>query len=519
MKSILSEIENNKSDKKGTIQENILEKCATGLKGLDKITFGGIPKNRPTLIVGGIGSGKTFFAMQFIVKGINEYNEPGVFMTFEEKTTELMINVASIGYDLQKMINDNKIYLEHLHIGQYEVQEAGKYNIDGLFVHIEQAIKKVNAKRIVLDSLDSLFSNLDIKLLRSEFKRLFFWLKEKNVTAVITAEIGDSYVTRLGLEENVADCVIELSNRIYNQIATRRLRILKYRGSSHANNEYPFIIDESGMSVFPIISQRLDQPVSSERISTGIPTLDDMLENKGVFIGSSILISGTAGTGKTSVAASFVNKQCSDNKLCILCAFEESPNQLYRNLKSMGIDLENINKSGKLYFYYARPTIQNLELHFMAIKEMIENINPHVIILDPITNLMTEGPNSDVREMLTRFIDYLKTKQITVLLTAAITIGSISRVPSDEGISSMVDTWIMIEDVQNQYERNKHIYVIKSRGMYHSKDIRELIISKQGVIINKIIADDRGKMMESNRKLSEKNTNNQLVTENNNRRK
>jgi circadian clock protein KaiC len=484
--------------------EPVLQKTQTGIKGLDELTLGGIPKNRPTLVVGGIGSGKTFLAMQFILKGISDYKEPGVFMTFEEKANELLTNVSNLGYDLKKLIIENKIYMEHLHIGQYEIQEAGKYNIDGLFVHIEQAIEKTNAKRIVLDSLDSLFSNLDIKLLRSEFKRLFFWLKEKNVTAIITAEIGDLYVTRLGLEENVADCVIELSNRIQNQIATRRLRILKYRGTSHANNEYPFLIDNNGICVFPIVSQSLDSPASIERVSSGIPSLDEMLESKGYFVGSSILVSGTAGTGKTSIAASFVKKICESKKICLFCAFEETPNQIYRNIRSIGIEKEQLNSSEKLFFYYARPTTQNLELHFMSIRELIEKTNPAFVILDPITNLMTEGPNSDVREMLTRFIDFLKTKQITILLTAAITLESISRVPSDEGISSMVDTWIMIEDIKLDFERRKCIYVMKSRGMSHSKEVRELVFHSGGISLMSLKQSENGKATVPNKMIENK---------------
>jgi len=479
--------------------EESLIKAPTGIKGFDEITFGGIPRNRPTLVVGGIGSGKTFFSMQFILKGITDFNEPGVFMTFEEKANELLTNVSNLGYDLKKLMVDNKIYLEHLQIGQYEMQESGKYNIDGLFVRIEEAIKRTGAKRIVFDSLDSLFSNLDTTLLKSEFKRLFFWLKEKNVTAVITAESGFTYITRLGLEENVADCVIELSNRIVNQIATRRLRILKYRGSNHANNEYPFIIDKNGLFVYPNISQSMDQSVSSERISSGILTLDEMLENKGFFIGSSILISGTAGTGKTSFTSTFLQSLSNADKKTIYCAFEESPNQINRNMKSIGIDIKKINDTGNLLFYYARPTIQNLELHFMAIQEKIEKFNPSVVILDPITNLMTEGPNSDVRDILTKFIDHVKTKKITIMLTGAITLGSISRVPSDEGISSMVDTWVMIDDVEIEYERIRFVYVMKSRGMNHSKEVRELKISSEGISLLPISRNEKGIIVGSKR--------------------
>jgi circadian clock protein KaiC len=398
---------------------------------------------------------------------------------------------------LKKLLVENKLYLEHLHIGQYEIQESGKYNIDGLFIRIEQAIKRTGAKRIVFDSLDSLFSNLDITLLRSEFKRLFFWLKEKNITAVITAESGFTYITRLGLEENIADCVIELSNRIFNQVAIRRIRILKYRGSNHAINEYPFVIDNKGLFVYPIIQQSFDQPISSSRISSGIPSLDEMLENKGFFVGSSILISGTAGTGKTSFASSFLESLSKADKKTIYCAFEESPKQINRNMQSIGIDIKKMSDSGNLLFYFARPTIQNHELHFMAIKEQIEKYNPSAVILDPITNLMTEGPNSDSRDTLTRFIDYLKSKEITVVLTGAITLRTISRVSSDEGISSLVDTWIMIDDVEIGYERVKIMYVMKSRGMDHSKEMRELKISSEGLSLLPINKNEKDKIIES----------------------
>ncbi len=484
-----------------------LEKTPTGIKGFDNLTLGGIPQNRPTLVVGGIGSGKTFMAMQFILKGIAMYDEPGVFMTFEEKADELLTNVSNLGFELGTMIKEKKLYLEHLHVSHNEYHEAGKYNIDGLFIRLEKAIESIHAKRIVLDSLDSLFVNLDISMLRSEFKRLFFWLKEKNVTAIITAELGDIYVTRLGLEENVADCVIELSNRITNQIATRRLRILKYRGSEHANNEYPFIIDENGLSVFPIVTVGVDQVNSFIRIPSGIPKLDEMLENKGFFVGSSILVSGSSGTGKTSIVASFAKSVCENNETCFFCAFEESPNQIIRNMKSIGINLEIFTKSGKLQFYYARPTLQNLELHFLSIKVLIEEHKPSVIILDPITNLMTEGPNSDVRGMLTRFIDYLKTKHVTVMFTAAITLGSIARNPSDEGISSMVDTWMMLEDIELDGERNRSIYVMKARGMAHSKEVREFIITSNGITVIPVLRNEQGLLLGSKRIAAEKKIN------------
>ncbi len=473
-------VNNDKSNTSKYI-ESKLEKSPTGIKGFDEITFGGIPKNRPTILVGATGTGKTFMSMEYIIQGAVNYNEPGVFMTFEEKTDELIINASTLGYDLLKLESENKIFLEHLNINSNEIHEVGKYNIEGLFEMLEKAINKINAKRVVLDCFDTIFSNLETRILRTEFKKLFFWLKEKNVTAIVTAELGDTYLTRLGIEENVADCVIELSNRVTNQIGTRRIRIVKYRGSLHANNEYPFIIDKNGMTIFPIISESINQQTSNKRILTGIESLDNLLDKKGFFVGSSILVSGTAGTGKTSIVASFANSVCKNNSKCLYCAFEETPNQILRNMNSINIFLKPHIDLQLLTFYYARPTLQNLELHFMAIKEKIYESNPAVIILDPITNLMTDGPNSDVRSMLTRFIDFLKTKQITVMFSAAITIGSISQNSSDEGISSMVDTWLMIQDEEIDNTRSKSMYIMKARGMSHSKEEQFLIIDNDGL--------------------------------------
>ena len=485
-------------------KENKLLKSPSGIKGFDDITFGGLPLNRPTLIAGSIGSGKTFLSMEYVINGIELYDEPGVFMTFEEKTNELLENASSLGFNIKKLIGENKLYLEHLEIGHNVSKEAGTYKIDGLFVRLEQAIEKVKAKRVVLDSLDTLFASLDRNILRTEFKRLFSWLKDKKVTAIVTAELGDVFLTRMGLEELIADCVIELSNRVTNQISTRRLRVLKYRGSAHALNEYPFTIDENRLTVFPLISQGLQQPSSSNRISTGIPQLNEMLENKGFYVGSSILVSGTAGTGKSSLLAAFAHNACMNDQTCLFCAFEEAPNQIIRNMRSIGLDLQPHLQSNKIQFYFARPTLQNLELHFMAIKEIIGVLQPKVMVLDPITNLMTEGPNSDVRSMLTRFIDYLKTQQITVMFSAAITIGSIARSPSDEGISSMVDTWILVEDIATEGERNRGIYVMKSRGMNHSNEMREFIISSNGITLLPVTSGKGGMQIGSKRIGAEK---------------
>jgi len=476
-------------------------KSPTGIKGLDDITTGGLPKNRPTLLLGDTGCGKTTMAMEFLVKGIVLFDEPAVFMAFEEKTDELVLNVKSLGFDLEKHLANNKIYLEHVQFDR-DVLQTGKYDIEGLFVRLGQAIDKVKAKRVVLDSLDTLTYGLDYKILRSEFRRLCSWLKEKKVTAIITAEIGDTFLTRHGLEEYVADCVIVLDNRVTDQVATRRLRVIKYRGSIHGSSEYPFTIEENGLNVFPIISEPLEQKVSSKIIPTGIRDLDETLGKKGYYLGSSVLVSGTAGTGKTSIAAAFAVNVCKEKQHCLYCAFEEPPAQVIRNMQSIGISLSPFIKSGHLQFYSSRPTLQNLELHFIYIKNIIKELKPTVIILDPITNVMSEGPNSGIRLMLTRFVDYLKTEQITVIFTAAITEKLIERNPSDEGISSMVDTWILVQDSDSETERKRTCTVMKSRGMSHSKMILDFNMSNKGIALSPI-SQKEGKDRENLKKAKE----------------
>jgi circadian clock protein KaiC len=491
------------NENKTTKNNFTLPKSPSGITGLDEITFGGLPRNRSTLIMGNAGCGKTIMAMEFLNNGIDFYNEPGVFMTFEENKDELVLNVKSLGYDLNKYIENNSLDIDQVRINTDELDNAGMYDLEGIFVRLERAINKVKAKRVALDSLDKLFYGLDEKILRSEFLRLLSWLKKMEVTVVITSEIGEPAHSRSGIIEYVSDCVILLDNRITNQIANRRLRIVKYRGSMHGSNEYPFIIDEKGISVYPVVSEAYQQKSSSERISSGIKDLDEMLGKKGFYQGSSILISGTAGTGKTSVAASFAYSVCKSGKRCLYCAFEEAPNQVIRNMASIGINLGPFVGSGRLTFYYARPTLQNLELHFLAIRKMIDDLKPSVVVLDPITNLMTEGPNSDIRSMLTRFVDYLKTKHITVMFTAAITVGSIERNPSDEGISSMVDTWMMVQDIEVNAMRTRSLCIMKSRGMEHANDVRRFIISEKGITLFSIQTDLDGHEAIAKRKTKE----------------
>ncbi|WP_158797492.1 circadian clock protein KaiC [Pedobacter sp. L105] len=459
----------------------LLQKSPTGISGLDEITRGGLPLGRPTLICGSAGCGKTLMSIEYIMRGALEFNEPGVFMAFEEKAEELALNVASLGFDLEQLIKDQLVRVDHVHIERSEIEETGEYDLDGLFIRLGYAIDSIGAKRVVLDTIENLFSGLSNEnILRSELRRLFQWLKEKGVTAIITGERGESSLTRQGLEEYVSDCVILLDHRITNQISTRLLRIVKYRGSMHGTNEYPFLIDEEGISVLPVTSLQLDTEVSTDTLTSGIATLDRMLGGKGFYKGSSILVSGTAGTGKTSIAASFANAACLEKKRCMYFAFEESPSQIIRNMLSIGIDLRGPIKDGFLEFHASRPTLHGLEMHLVSIHKKIKRFKPDVVILDPITNLITVGSVSEVKAMLIRLVDFLQNEKITVMFTALALNNTVNE-QTDEGISSLVDAWLLIRDIENNGERNRGLYVMKSRGMGHSNQVREFIITSQGL--------------------------------------
>lgn len=474
-----------------------LQKTPTGITGLDEITNGGLPKGRPTLICGDAGSGKTVFSLEFIIKGAMEFNEPGVFVAFEEKSQELAVNVASLGFDLNQLIADKKVRVDHVQIDRSEIEETGEYDLEGLFIRLGYAIDSIGAKRVVLDTIENLFSGLNNHaILRAELRRLFDWLKEKGVTAVITGEKGEGKLTRQGLEEYVSDCVILLDHRIHNQISTRRLRIVKYRGSVHGTNEYPFLIDEDGISVLPVTSLQLANEVSSQRIPSGIPSLDEMLGGKGFFKGSSILVSGTAGSGKTSIAASFANAACQRKERCLFFAFEESSAQIIRNMQSINIDLEKHVKSGLLKFSASRPTLYGLEMHLVVIYKLIRQFKPKVVILDPITNLVTVGDPADVKSILIRLIDFLQNEQITVMFTA-LTLHGNRQSQTDQEVSSLVDTWISLSDIEHNGERNHSIYILKSRGMKNSNQVREFIISGDGIHIAEVVLGPDGVLIGS----------------------
>lgn len=467
-------------------------KCATGIPGLDEITSGGLPKGRPTLVCGGAGCGKTLLAMEFLVKGALLHDEPGAFIAFEESAEELAQNVRSLGFDLDDLVEQGKLSIDYIHIERSEIEETGEYDLEGLFIRLGYAIDSIGAKRVVLDTLEALFSGLsNVSILRAELRRLFRWLKQKGVTAIITAERGNGTFTRHGLEEYVSDCVLLLDHRVEGQISTRRLRIVKYRGSPHGTNEYPFLIDDGGISVFPITSLQLQHKASSERVSTGVPDLDTMLGGRGVYRGSSVLLSGTAGVGKTSLSCHAVEACCQRGERCLYVAFEESESQLLRNMRSIGLNLEQWVTNGLLRFHVARPTMNGLEMHLASIHKHVEDFKPQLVIVDPITGFISSGTVPEATSMMVRLVDYLKARQITALLTNLNHAGS-SLEQTEVGISSLIDTWLLLRDMELNGERNRGLYILKSRGMAHSNQIREFLLTDRGIQLTEIYLGPEG---------------------------
>jgi len=482
-----------KTRKKVPAPELKLQKCLTGIKGFDEITQGGIPQDRITLLCGGTGTGKTLLAVDFLIHGATEYNEPGVFMSFEETEDELYQDVASLKLNLHALVAKNKIVLDFVVLERRDIQEAGEFNLEGIFVRLEHAIDSVKAKRVVLDSIESLFAGVtDVGILRLEIKRLFRWLKDKKVTALITGEVqqgtGDGQqrsFTRHGLEEYISDCIILVDNRVREQIATRRIRVIKYRGSNHGVNEYPFVIDSGGLSVIPITSAGLDQPGTSERVSTGIASLDKLFQGGGYTRGSTVLASGTAGTGKTSLAAAFAVETCRRGEKCLFLSYEESPGQLIQNLSSIGLNLEPLVKKGLLKIVSTRPSFFGLEMHLLDLYKLLAEFQPRAVVIDPLTSLLGQGNRLEIQSMLTRMIDALKSKCITGFFTSLVSSTAQNDTSGEIGVSSLIDTWIVVRELEENEGRRRirGLYIVKSRGMGHSSDVHKLVFSSDGLLL------------------------------------
>jgi circadian clock protein KaiC len=460
---------------------SVLEKAPTGISGFDKVTKGGLPAGRPSLICGSAGCGKSLFAVEFLIRGATEFGEPGVLMSFEETADDITKNVASLGFDVEKLVAQKKLYVDHVRVERAEIDENGEYDLEGIFVRLGHAVATIGAKRVVLDTIETLFSGFSNQaILRSELRRLFGWLKERNLTTVITGERGDGSLTRQGLEEYVSDCVILLDHRVTGQVSTRRLRVVKYRGSTHGTNEYPFLIDENGISVLPVTASGMDYTVSNARLPSGVGGLDEMLGGKGYFRGSTVMVTGTAGTGKSSIAAHLADAACKRGERCMYFSFEESPAQIVRNMRSVGINLQPHVDRQLLQFHSARPTMLGLEMHLVRMHNLIESFRPTVVILDPISNLQTAGTLDESTGMLIRLIDFLRKGQITAFF---VSLSSATKAleTTDEGMSSLVDTWLLVRDIELGGERNRALYVLKSRGMAHSNQVREFLITSKGL--------------------------------------
>jgi circadian clock protein KaiC len=467
-------------------------KAPTGIAGLDEVTYGGLPQGRSTLLCGSAGCGKTLVALTFLYNGVTQYGEPGVFIAFEEQSEDLVKNVGSLGYDLDKLIAEKRFAIDHVHLDPNQIAESGEYDLEGLFIRLGYAIDSIGAKRVVIDTVETLLGGLQNQaLLRSELRRLFEWLKEKGVTAIITAESGEHTLTRYGLEEYVADCVIFLDHRVRDQLSTRRLRIVKYRGSAHGTNEYPFIIDQQGITVMPVTSVGLEHEASTERVSSGIPDLDVMLEGKGYFKGSSILVSGMAGSGKTSVAAHFADSTCASGRRFYYFAMEESPQQITRNMRSLGIDLQKWVDKKLLRFSARRPNLYGLETHLAAMHRDVIEFDPTAIAVDPMSSLVSAGLTSDAHSMLLRLVDFLKSRGVTALFTN-LGAGGAETATTEMLVSSLMDTWLLLYNRESNGEHNRQLYLLKSRGMAHSNQIREFILSNEGIRLREAYVGPEG---------------------------
>jgi len=462
-----------------------LDKCPTGIKGFDQITEGGLPKNRTTLICGSAGSGKTLMGIDFLIKGALNYDEPGVLMSFEETEDELYKDVASLSLDLSGLVSQKKIFLDHVVLERRDIQEVD-FNLEGILIRLEQAIDSIGAKRVVIDSIESLFAGLkDAGILRLEIKRLFRWLKKKQVTAIVTGEPGQGTYTRHGLEEYISDCIILLDNRVNEQMSVRRVRVIKYRGSNHGTNEYPFVIDKAGLSVIPITSAGLDQPGTGKRVSTGIPSLDKLFKGGGFTRGSTILVSGTAGTGKTSLASAFVVERCKRGERCLFLSYEESSGQLIQNMSSIGIHLEPLIKKGLLKIVSTRPSFFGLETHLLDLYKTIEEFKPQAVVIDPLTSLLSEGNQREIQSMVTRMIDLLKSRGITGFFTSLVSSTAQNYTSGEVGVSSLIDTWLVVREIEENAgkKRIRGLYIVKSRGTAHDSDVHKLVLSDEGITL------------------------------------
>ena len=474
-----------------------LPKAPTGVRGLDEITGGGLPMGRSTLVTGGAGCGKTLLGVQFLVAGAREYGEPGVLVTFEESAEKITANFASLGFDLDGLLKDELLVIYAFQAEPTEVIGTGEFDFEPLFLLLDEAINRVGARRVMLDSIESLFGMFKASaIVRAELGRLFRWLEDRAVTAIVTGEPGDNdSLTRYGIEEYVSDCVIALDHRSQNEVSTRRLRVVKYRGSAHETNEYPFLISARGFTVLPITTVTLDYGAPEERISTGVARLDHMLSG-GLFRGSTVLVSGSAGTGKTTLGAHLIDAACARGERALLIMHEESADEVIRNMRSVGVDLRRWAEAGLLRIWAVRPTEFGLENHLAIVSGLLAEHEPAVAVVDGTASLLGGAARSDVTSMLARTFHLFKARGITAMATI-LTDGDV--VDTTVGVSSRADTWLLLRNVESNGERNRLLFVLKSRGSAHSNQVREFLLTDHGIEVVDVYVGPAGMMTGSAR--------------------
>ncbi|WP_240236172.1 circadian clock protein KaiC [Nocardioides sp. CFH 31398] len=456
----------------------MLEKAATGIEGFDDITFGGLPRARATIVTGAAGSGKSMFGVEFLAQGARAYGEPGVLLSFEETADELVANAASIGVDLRAMADEGTLVVDSAAGDLDDLVQSGAFDLEGLLLRLAAAIDAVGARRVVLDTVETLFSTLpDETTVRREFARLLRWLKERDLTVVVTAERGQQgRLTRHGIEEYVSDCVVVLDHRVEDEVATRRMRVAKYRGSPHGTNEFPFLISGRGLVVMPLHHDELTE-VSEERVSLGIPELDTMVGG-GVFRGSTIMISGSAGTGKTSIAACAADAACRRGEKALFLSFEEPSGQVVRNMRSIGLDLQHWIDKGLLVVQHMRPAITGLEAHLASLHMILDEHPAEVVVLDAVASLSRGVASYASASAVARDIAMLRLRGATTVLTALA--GTHDDPHTDVSASSLVDAWLLVRNVENDGERNRLLMTIKNRGSFHSNQVREFLLTDDG---------------------------------------
>jgi len=477
-----------------------IPKTATGIPGLDQILNGGLPKGRVTLVVGNSGTGKTLLGIEFLVNGIRQHDENAILVTFEESASKVTENVSSLGFDLNNLQDDGKLTVMAFKVDLPE-KNRGYFDFSPLLVLLEEAIVCIGAKRVVLDTIELLFGAYsDQTTARIELVKLMRWLEDRGVTAIITGESGNNALTRFGIEEYVSDCVIVLDHRVREEISTRLLRVMKYRGSVHGTNEYPFLIAKNGFIVLPVSSLSLDYAVSRERVSVGVPELDEMLSG-GPYRGSTTLVTGVSGTGKTSVAMSMVNAACARGERSLVLLYEESAFQLERDMGSIGINLKRWTDSGMLKIWASRPLEYGLENHLAIFINMLESFKPAIVAIDGLTAFSRGGFDPDVFIFITRKIGILKARGITTVLT------TLKKDVEDESsslhISSLTDTGILLRNIEKNGERNRLLAVTKSRGTAHSNQLREFTLSSDGIRLVDVYIGPDGILVGSERRAQE----------------